>query len=157
MIDILIIFSCIGFLQVSLHTTSSIPFPGQDVTLSCNLTAVSSLFSNVQSSAFSSSNIFATEQNSNQNNHHFHDQQRQQEKRFRELISSHFMLNINWYHNGQMINYDHRKRRSAEELLLIRDFRGPEDNGVYQCSIRLTAPDYDDESFMAAIHINSIG
>ena len=154
-----IILFCIGFLQVSLHTTSSMPFPGQDVTLSCNLTAVSSFFSTVQPSAFSSSNIFANEQNSNQNSHHHYhlDQQRQQEKRFRELISSHFMLNINWYHNGRMINYDHRKRRSAEELLLIRDFRGPEDNGVYQCSIRLTAPDYDEESFMTAIHINSIG
>jgi len=40
---------------------------------------------------------------------------------------------------------------------VIGDFRGPDDNGLYQCSVRLTAPDYDEESFIAAQYIRTIG
>lgn len=144
------------------------PFPGEDLTLSCNLSTVT--LSNSFASAFSHLNILnqphhQTAQSASSSNvledsniENVEEQNhRQKEKYFRELISSHFMLNIIWYHNGQPIEYDHRKRRSTEERIMIRDFHGPNDNGIYQCSIRLTAPDYDEEAFWAAIHIKSIG
>lgn len=81
----------------------------------------------------------------------------EQTRRLRELISTHFLLNIVWFHNGKPIDFDHRKRRSSEEQLLIRDFHGPDDNGIYQCTIRLTGPDYEDENFMSAIGISALG
>ena len=139
-------FVFVGFIRVSLHSTTTNPYPGQDITLSCNLST------NIitRYNAYGSASSYTSGEESSANRD-------EQTKRFRELISTHFLLNINWYHNGKLIDFDHRKRRSAEELLLIRDFHGPEDNGIYQCSIRLTAPDYDDESFMSAIHINAVG
>lgn len=125
-------------IQVSLLSTSLRPYPGQDITLSCNLTASNS-----------NSNAYQDQSNSSLT--------LEQNKRLRSLISSHFLLNTNWYHNGKLINFDHRIRRTSEDQIAIRDFRGPEDNGIYQCSIRLTAPDYDEESFMSALNIRSIG
>lgn len=155
-----------GSLQVSLQSSTLLPFPGEDITLSCNLSTAS--LSNSFTSAFSHLNILnqrQTKSTSTSSNvledldvDNVEEQtRRHKEKYFRELISTHFMLNINWYHNGQPIEFDHRKRRSTEERLLIRDFYGPNDNGIYQCSIRLTAPDYNEEAFWAAIHIKSIG
>lgn len=131
-------------IQVSLLSTSLRPYPGQDITLSCNLTA-----SSTSSTSTSNANSYQDQSNSSL--------ALEQNKRLRSLISSHFLLNTNWYHNGRLITFDHRIRRTAEDQIVVRDFRGPEDNGIYQCSIRLTAPDYDEESFMSALHIRSIG
>lgn len=141
---------------MSLSATSSNPYPGQEITLSCNLSTNTafpvpiSAFgpSGVGPSGGASSSSDASSGNS---------PGAEQSRRLRELISSHFLLNINWLHNGRPINFNHRKRRSAEESLVIGDFRGPDDNGLYQCSVRLTAPDYDEESFMAGQLIKTIG
>lgn len=129
-------------------TTASQPYSDRDITLSCNLST----------SVTTTSSAFASDQSVVVTG-----QQEQQEastssgRRLRDLIGGHFVLNINWFHNGRPIDFDHRKRRSAEELLLIRDFQGPDDNGLYQCSVRLTAPDYEEESWMAAIELRSVG
>ena len=115
-------------LQLNLVVSNVHPLPGDEVVLGCELRP------NASSSAFQAF-----------------------EQKLRDLISAHFLVNTVWLHNGRPIVFDHRKRKNSDEKIVIRSWQSPDDNGVYQCAIRLTAPDYDDEAYSAAAKIVALG
>ncbi|KAH9392392.1 hypothetical protein TYRP_005466 [Tyrophagus putrescentiae] len=124
-------------IQASLTATSSNPYPGQEITLSCNRSTNSafpvsiSAFGSPSVSSSSSSSSSSLSSSSSSSDPSSSSPADEQSARLRELISSHFLLNINWLHNGRPIGFSHRKRRSAEESLVIGDFREQEDCGFY--------------------------